>query len=267
MVVDNAEIPKAIEEWWQNPATHKTLDEFHDDDRGLWDKIIGNNWLFSLLGHAGEFLWKAVANIFNWTIAATVTTFVGIPKQLGSMIDMNSFMLDMSWGLRDAVYTSRYDWSEGSTDIPFSREFGEPVTEIREVFSKFHKVDSLRNIIGNNITVSANEMYPVVTSVSRGKKPKTVYADKSISPEFQRELVYENNLNFDMLNFRDGIHAKRIGLAAMARSLRTMYQGTIDILGDPLYEPWDMLFIADVVTDMWGTCQVREVTHVMDGQM
>jgi len=43
--------------------------------------------------------------------------------------------------------------------------------------------------------------------------------------------------------------------------------GSIDVIGDARMEPWDLFYIADLSTNMWGTCNVREVTHSMSADM
>jgi endonuclease YncB( thermonuclease family) len=46
-----------------------------------------------------------------------------------------------------------------------------------------------------------------------------------------------------------------------------MYQGSIDVLGDCRMEPWDVIYIADTVTNMWGTANIRDVTHTISADM
>lgn len=241
--------------FWENPEYSHAIDQSITSTTDLVKGLVRGSLdlIYTILGlipKIGDFLQGAIQ------------IGMSILGQLFNTANLSKYMSDLSKDMAGYLYDSEYHW--GTIDNPFTREFGEEVLEIREPFMKLHKVDSFHEIIANTISVSDRDVYPVVTSVSRGKKPRTVYADKSIAPEFQKELVYENNLNFDILNFRDGIHAKRIGLAACARSIKSMYQGNIAILGDPKIEPYDMLYIADLSTDMWGMCQVREVTHSLN---
>jgi endonuclease YncB( thermonuclease family) len=258
--------------WWLDTDSQVAMKLVCDNPDNALGDAVADLPAVQILGATVQFIGELLATGFKMLYdfaKGVIELAAGSITQLFSYVKMADYIHDFSRIMSDAVYTNDYTWVNDGTmrANPFCREFGEPVAEVREVFSRFHKIDSLRNIIANNISCSDADVYPVVTSVSKGGKPKTVYADKSIATEFQKELVYENNLNYDILNFRDGIHAKRIGLAACARSLRTMYQGSISILGDCTYQPWDTLYIADVVTDLWGTCQVKEVTQVLDAQM
>lgn len=175
-------------------------------------------------------------------------------------------------------------------DNPFTREFHEPVVEIREPFQKVHFIDSFSKIIDNKVTEFTNAP-TVVTATSNGGNPVTVHFDKGAPPERQIETSVETGLAWVkpdgppilkyILNpidtmasfstrFNNGdqeTSAKRIALWYLKEGLKDIYGGEITIIGDPSIRPHDLIYLADVKERMYGLCQVEQVVHHFNAEM
>lgn len=192
--------------------------------------------------------------------------------------------------LNDSLYYSA--GSAGSLvrhcDNPFTREYGEPVVEVREPFQRMHYISSFNHILHNGIQESTIDVPTVVTATSDGKYPVTVHFDKGLSSERQVEKAVETGLvwdNFHGSGFFSFLHpllnpmetargllktgtgssdellSKRVALWHLKEGLKDIYQGEIIVLGDADIRPHDLLYIADVYTRVYGMCEVEAVTH------
>ena len=101
--------------------------------------------------------------------------------------------------LNDSIYYSlgRPGSLLRAVDNPFTREYGEPVVEIREPFQRMHYISSFSHIIANNIKENLSGVATQITAVSDGKYPITVALDKSVPSERQVEKTVETGLYFD----------------------------------------------------------------------
>lgn len=153
------------------------------------------------------------------------------------------------------------------TDNPFSKEFGEPVIEIREPFAKFHSITSETNLIANTLYEDESNVANVVRAFAHsgsgndGKKEITVRADRSIPPNHVREKVYDTGYQYDATNFYDQVNHRSMGLNALKRSLQQMYGGELVITGDGDIRPFDYIWVWDTRNQMTGNCEVERVTH------
>jgi len=192
--------------------------------------------------------------------------------------------------LNDSIYYSL--GQEGSllraVDNPFTREYGEPVIEIREPFQRIHYISSFSHIISNQIQENLNNVSTVVTAVSDGKYPVTVALDKGAPSERQVEKTVESGIYFDnmvgsgFLGFLhplfhpletvrgiakniqgtpDELTARRIALSHLKESIKDIYQGELIILGNGDIRPHDLIYIADVYERMYGIFEVEQVVH------
>lgn len=156
---------------------------------------------------------------------------------------------------------------EIACDNPFSREYGEPVLEVREPFSKMHYVTSERNLISNGIyadeTNVANQIKAIAhtNSKNNAKKEVTVKADASIPAQLVREKIVDTGLNYEMWSWHDLESHKNMARKALKDSLQTMYGGELVICGDPKIRPFDFLFLWDTPNQTNGWCEVNRVTH------
>ena len=192
--------------------------------------------------------------------------------------------------LNDSIYYSlgRPGSLLRAVDNPFTREYGEPVIEIREPFQRVHYISSFSHIISNAIQENISGVATTVTAVSDGKYPVTVALDKSISSERQIEKTVETGIYFDnatgsgllsalhpflhpLETIRgiskiaqgtpDELLAKRVGLAHLKESLKDIYGGEIVVIGNPDIRPHDLVYLADVYERMYGLFEVEQVVH------
>jgi endonuclease YncB( thermonuclease family) len=154
-----------------------------------------------------------------------------------------------------------------SADNPFSKEFGEPVFEVREMFSRFHSITSETNLVANTLFEDETNVANVIRAFAHkgsgndGKKEITVRADRSIPPNYVREKVYDTGYNYDMANIYDQVNHRSMALYALKRSLQQMYGGELVILGDGHIRPFDYIWMWDTPNQMRGNCEVERVTH------
>jgi hypothetical protein len=192
--------------------------------------------------------------------------------------------------LNDSIYYSlgRPGSLLRAVDNPFTREYGEPVIEIREPFQRVHYISSFSHIISNAIQENISGVATTVTAVSDGKYPVTVALDKSVASERQIEKTVETGIYFDNATgsgLLSGLHpilhpletirgiskiaqgtpdellAKRVGLAHLKESLKDIYGGEIVVIGNPDIRPHDLVYLADVYERMYGLFEVEQVVH------
>jgi intein/homing endonuclease len=248
-----------------------------DGVQRTWDKTIGK-----LLTGVSQSL-SGLINMFRMSL-----------QQLGHGLDMVGTMQRqaniLNGLLNDSVYYSAGE--PGSlprlADNPFTREYGEPVVEIREPFQRMHFLSSFQHIIGNNVNETTNDVATVITASSDGKYPVTVHLDKGASPERQVERAVDTGIFWDnakgsgwssrlhpLINpietmrgyikqatgSSDELLSKRIALWHLKESIKDIYTGEVIIIGDPSIRPFDLVYLADVYERMYGMFEVEQVVH------
>jgi len=192
--------------------------------------------------------------------------------------------------LNDSIYYSmgRAGSILRAVDNPFTREYGEPVVEVREPFQRMHALSSFSTILNNNIKETTTNVATSITAVSDGKYPVTVALDKSIPSERQTEKTVETSLYFDNLfgsgltglihpivnpiefsrsaikisqGAPDELMARRVALAHLKESLKDIYSGELIVLGSPDIRPHDLVYLADVYERMYGIFEVEQIVH------
>jgi hypothetical protein len=175
-----------------------------------------------------------------------------------------------------------------AVDNPFTREYGEPVIEIREPFQRIHYLSSFSHILSNMIQETTNNVSTVITAVSDGKYPVTVALDKGAPAERQVETTVETGIYFDNMigkGFFGAIHpllhpfetgrgisknatgapdelsAKRIALSHLKENIKDIYGGELLIIGNPDIRPHDLVYLSDVYERMYGIFEVEQVIH------
>jgi hypothetical protein len=198
--------------------------------------------------------------------------------------------------LNDSIYYSagRAGSILRAVDNPFTREYGEPVIEVREPFQRMHYLSSFSHILANNITETTASVATQVTAVSDGKYPVTVALDKSIPSERQVEKTVETGLYFDNVmgsgifgiaqplfhpfefargmsklatGAPDELTARRVALSHLRESLKDIYGGELIVLGSPDIRPHDLVYLADVYERMYGIFEVEQVVHHFTSDM
>jgi hypothetical protein len=192
--------------------------------------------------------------------------------------------------LNDSIYYSL--GTDGSmlrkVDNPFTREYGEPVVEVREPFQRIHYVNSFSHILSNRIQETISDVPTVITAVSDGKYPVTVALDKGAPSERQVEKTIETGIFFDnaigegvlavihpimhplqtirgftkaATGVPDEISAKRIALSHLRDSIKDIYGGELVVVGNADIRPHDLVYLADVYERMYGIFEVEQVVH------
>ena len=255
------------------------------------------NWLTGVLEDVDSFWDRNIGPIFTAFDAA-----------LGNLLNMfRMSMAQMGYGLgelenftrqanilnkayNDSIYYSlgRQGTLLRAVDNPFTREYGEPVVEIREPFQRLHYISSFTHILKNNIKENFSGVATQITAVSDGKYPVTVSLDKAAPPERQVEKTVETGLYFDNIKGEgvwgmlhpifhplqtvrgiskhaqgdpDELTARRVALSYLKESLKDIYGGEIIIIGNADIRPHDIVYLADVYERMYGIFEVEQVVH------
>jgi hypothetical protein len=244
---------------------------------GFWDANIGP--LFTAIGDS----LSGLVNLFRMSM-------MQLGYGLGQVGQMSKQANILNKALNDSIYYSlgRPGSLLRAVDNPFTREYGEPVVEIREPFQRMHYLSSFSHIISNGIQENIAGVATSVTAVSDGKYPVTVAMDKSTPSERQVEKTVETGLYYDNVSgsglfgalqpilhpfeFARGISkfaqgtpdelsARRVALAHLKESLKDIYGGEIVIVGNADIRPHDLVYLADVYERMYGMFEVEQVVH------
>jgi hypothetical protein len=244
---------------------------------GFWDANIGP--LFTAIGDS----LSGLVNLFRMSM-------MQLGYGLGQVGQMSKQANILNKALNDSIYYSlgRPGSLLRAVDNPFTREYGEPVVEVREPFQRMHYLSSFSHIISNGIQENIAGVATSVTAVSDGKYPVTVAMDKSTPSERQVEKTVETGLYYDNVSgsglfgalqpilhpfeFARGISkfaqgtpdelsARRVALAHLKESLKDIYGGEIVVVGNADIRPHDLVYLADVYERMYGMFEVEQVVH------
>ncbi len=300
------------DDMWDFSPVHKIFAAFIDPNQ---DYSSNKRKFLKLLADnkgegnsAGNVVGVLASNIDSFWDSNIGPLFTALSDGLSGLMNMfRMSMLQMGYGLsnidnfskqanilnkvlNDSIYYSlgRTGSLLRAIDNPFTREYGEPVVEVREPFQKIHYISSFSTIIANNIQETVTNVATQVTAVSEGKYPVTVALDKSIPAERQTEKTVETGLYFDNI-FGEGLFgiaqplfhpiefargaiklsqgapdelmAKRVALAHLKESLKDIYSGELIVIGSPDIRPHDLVYLADVYERMYGMFEVEQVVH------
>lgn len=258
----------------------------------------------------GDRLLNDVADLYDGTIGKLLevagNTLQGLVTMMREQLTQLGLGLNMVGQMQQQaqimnhIFNDSIYYAEGSylpdgkpdllkmVDNPFTREYGEPVIEVREPFQRLHYIDSFRHIISNGIQENLSGVPTVVTASSDGKYPVSVYFDKGIASHLQNEIAIETGLFWDnaggegFFSFlhplihpietmrgqskiaqgsSDELLSKRVATAALKEGLKDIYQGEIVILGNADIRPHDLVYLADVYERVYGLFEVEAVTH------
>ena len=243
----------------------------------FWDRNIGP--IFGAMG-------TALTGLVNMFKLNMLQTGYGL-SQIGSLSKQANIL---NKALNDSIYyqLGRPGSLLRAVDNPFTREYGEPVVEIREPFQRVHYLSSFSHILSNQIQETTTNVSTVVTAVSDGKYPVTVALDKGAPAERQMESTVETGIYFDnivgsgffgflhpllhpfetgrgisknLTGAPDELSAKRIALSHLKENIKDIYGGELLIIGNPDIRPHDIVYIADVYERMYGLFEVEQVIH------
>ena len=243
----------------------------------FWDRNIGP--IFSAMG-------TALSGMINMFKLNMLQTGYGL-SQVGSLSKQANIL---NRALNDSIYyqLGRPGSLLRAVDNPFTREYGEPVVEIREPFQRIHYLSSFSHILSNQIQETTTNVSTVITAVSDGKYPVTVALDKGAPAERQMESTVETGIYFDNIvgsgffgflhpilhpfetgrgisknatGAPDELAAKRVALSHLKENIKDIYSGELLIVGNPDIRPHDIVYIADVYERMYGLFEVEQVIH------
>lgn len=248
-----------------------------EDTKDFWDKSVGVYFTAISDGLSG------LLNMFK-------TSMAQMGYGLAEVDNLNKQANVLNKFLNDSIYYSLGDQGTllRAVDNPFTREYGEPVVEIREPFQRIHYLSSFSHIMSNNIQENINDVATVITAVSDGKYPVTVALDKAAPPERQTEKTVETGLYFDNIRGSgffgvlhpifhpfetirgvskmaqgapDELTARRVALSHLKESIKDIYTGELVVIGSPDIRPHDLVYLADVYERMYGIFEVEQVVH------
>jgi len=254
-----------------------------EDGKDFWDKNVGVYFTAISDGLSG------LLNMFKLSMAQ-------MGYGLAEADNLNKQANVLNKLLNDSIYYSL--GNPGSllraVDNPFTREYGEPVVEVREPFQRIHYLSSFGHIISNRIQENINDVATVITAVSDGKYPVTVALDKGAPSERQVEKTVETGLYFDNIRgsgffgvlhpmfhpfetFRgisktvtgsaDELTARRVALSHLKENIKDIYTGELVIVGNADIRPHDLVYLADVYERMYGIFEVEQVVHHFTPEM
>ena len=248
-----------------------------EDGKNFYDRNIGP--MFTVFQ-------SAIGNLLNLTRMSLAQMGYGLTEHDNFARQAN--VLNKAYN--DSLYYSlgRSGSLLRAVDNPFTREYGEPVVEIREPFQRIHLINSFNHILVNGIQENIGGVATQITAVSDGQYPVTVALDKAAPPERQVEKTIETGLYFDNIRgsgfwgvlhpifnpletirgiskFASGepdeLTARRVGLAHLKESIKDVYSGEITLMGDTSIRPHDLIYITDSYERMYGIFEVEQVVH------
>jgi hypothetical protein len=248
------------------------------------------------LNSLGDFYDKSIGQIFNAvtdSLSALFNVFRLNMLQTGYGLSQSSVLAKqaniLNKALNDSIYYSlgRPGSLLRAVDNPFTREYAEPVVEVREPFQRVHYLSSFSHILSNQIQENSG-VATTITAVSDGKYPVTVSLDKGAPADRQVESTVETGIYFDnvvgsgffgflhpilhpfetgrgfsknVTGAPDELSAKRIALSHLRESVKDIYSGEIIIIGNADIRPHDLIYLADIYERMYGMFEVEQVVH------
>lgn len=227
-------------------------------------KIRGTeSWIFDKEDNANFYLYNKTPWDAFQHVTQTYPEFICQP--LYHQFDSRLFFGLPFWG-------SRYRYDVGNDG---------KIYESVKSFAQFHYVDSLSDIIDNQVMASGEGMQTncvaMYTLGSSTTSSPTVYSDRTIWGNYQKTSVIDTTLEQDYLG-PDWLYEKTVSPVAKNAAIKMaisnlidswgyVYDGSLILIGDTSIKPNDYLFVNDSYVDMRGLCTVREVVHSlsMDG--
>lgn len=152
--------------------------------------------------------------------------------------------------------------------------------EEAKTFAQCHFIDSLSEIIDNQMVTTSRDVYTnAIVMYTLGKSPKaspTLYSDKSINFSQQSTKIFDSSVSQNLVGpdqlwewsicnmGKEG--ACRVGITQLLWNWEKAYQGDILILGDAGIEPNDYIYLNDRFNDLTGLCTARTVIHSLSSK-
>lgn len=178
--------------------------------------------------------------------------------------------------MKDAIYSDKdletyQEMFKKSWIRKFSMDKG-----IIKPFRSYHVLTSTMHILYNNLNSSLYNTFNTTTVQYGGGSPEvnkdkkqlefgnlktfTLKCDAALDDEDVRELFaqYPNCVGYEQ--------AKRYAVGLLFHSLKEGYKGSLVVMGNPRIKPYDICYIFDEYTDMFGPIEVEQVVHKFSQQ-
>lgn len=157
-------------------------------------------------------------------------------------------------------------------------EFGH--SPIQQRFRKYHLVTGYEHIVSNDIRSNFMEMWNRVRVKYKRHDfmdyyvpflPQLIFGDK-LNNEFEIQAGQTlddritREITMPVENAKTVSQARNYATSILAEGVRNMYGGRLTILGNPEIKPYDVVYIHDDYTRMYGPIEVKSVTHVMSAE-
>ena len=152
--------------------------------------------------------------------------------------------------------------------------------EEAKTFAQCHFIDSLSEIIDNQMITTSRDVYTnAIVMYTLGKSPKatpTLYSDKTVSFSLQSTKIFDSSVSQNIVGpdqlwewlgadmGKEG--AIRVGITQLLWNWEKAYQGDILILGDAGINPNDYIYLNDRFNDLTGLCTARTVIHSLSAK-
>ena len=160
-------------------------------------------------------------------------------------------------------------------DVLLDKDGKEKIVEECKTASQVHFIDSMDNIIDNQIRVtSKHSSTNIKVMYLRGKSAVAtmeIHSDDTIDMSKQKTKILDTpimqdaigpDLIWELVGYSVGdAAARRTGISNLLYGWQQQYQGQIITLGNPGVKPHDYLMINDTYINLFGIALVREVTH------
>jgi hypothetical protein len=157
-------------------------------------------------------------------------------------------------------------------------EFGHSPIEKR--FRNYHIASGYEHIVDNKICSNFTGMWNQVKVKYKRHDfmdyytpflPQLIFGDK-LNNEFQIQAGetlddrVTRELTIPVENAKTVKQARNYATSILAEGVRNMYGGRLVLLGNPEIKPYDVIYIHDDYTKMYGPIEVKSVTHVMSAE-
>ena len=160
-------------------------------------------------------------------------------------------------------------------DILKDKDGNEKIVEECKTASQVHFLDSMDNIIDNQLRVTSRHSFTNIKVMylrgSSAVSTMEIHSDDTIDMSKQKTKILDTpivqdaigpDLLWEILQYNVGDDAaRRVGISNLLYAWQQQYQGEIITLGNPGVKPHDYLMVNDTYINLFGISIVREVTH------
>ena len=160
-------------------------------------------------------------------------------------------------------------------DVLYDSDGNEKIVEECKTASQVHLLDSMDNIIDNQVRVTSKHSFTNIKVMylrgSSSVSTMEIHSDDTIDMSKQKTKILDTpivqdalgpDLIWEIVGYDVGDEsARRVGISNLLYGWQQQYQGQIITLGNPGVKPHDYIMVNDTYTNLFGVAIVREVTH------